>query len=203
MKNWFLSTLTLGIMIVASPAYAQREQANPAQPSVERDPTSLIRTPPYVPTTEAAKDKAAHQGEYVRLSQFLGAGVKGADGRELGQIEELIIVPQTQQIRFAVLAKGGLLGFGQTFSPVPWRAINIRSGDYAINMNRKEMASAPTVEQGKYAELDRPEFITRVHEFYSVQTDAIGWPGAQEQSESGSGQTEDRDREKVPAPPRD
>ena len=197
MKNYCLSTLIVGI-IVASSTYAQREQPNPAQPSADRDPTSLIRTPPYVQATEAAKDKAA-QGEYVRLSQFLGANVKGEDGQKLGQIEELIIVPQTRQIRFAVLAKGGVFGIGQSFSPVPWRAINVRSGeDYAINMSRKEIASAPTVEKDKYAELDRPEFITRVHEFYSVQTEALGSPGPREESESGSGQSQRREREEVP-----
>ena len=199
MTNWCLSTLTVGLMIVVPPAYAQREQPNPAQPSVERDPTSLIRTPPYVQGTEVSKDKAAHQGEYVRLSQFLGANVKGVDGQKLGQIEELVIVPQTRQIRFAVLSQGGVFGIGQSFLPVPWRSINIRSGqDYAINMSRKEIVSAPTVEQDKYAELDRPEFITRVHQFYSVQTEAIGSSGAREKPESGSGESQRQDREEFP-----
>ena len=204
MKNCYLFTLSVGIMIAGSPAYGQGERANPAQPSVERDPTSLIRTPPYVQGTEASKDKAAHQGDYVRLSQFLGANVKGEDGQKLGQIEELIVVPQTRQIRFAVLAKGGVLGFGQSFSPVPWRAINIRSGeDYAINMSAKKLASAPTVERDKYAELDQPQVITRVHQFYSVQTEAIGSSAAREESESGSNQSPRRDREEVPPQPRD
>jgi sporulation protein YlmC with PRC-barrel domain len=203
--KYSLSTLTVGIMIMISPTYAQREQANPAQPKVDRDPTSLIRTPPYVQESEDLK-KSAHQGDYVRLSQFLGANVKAEDGQKLGQIDELVIVPQTRQIRFAVLAKGGVFGIGQSLAPVPWRAINVRSGrDYAINMSRKAMASAPTVEQGGYGDLDRPEFITRVHEFYSVQTEAVGSPGPQEgsRSEPGSGQSQPREREEVPPRQRD
>ena len=63
-----------------------------------------------------------HGKQACRVSQALNAQVKTQDGQQLGQIEDLIVNPQTGKIDFAVVSKG------EKLYPIPMQLLQPEGG---------------------------------------------------------------------------
>ncbi|HEY4257587.1 MAG TPA: PRC-barrel domain-containing protein, partial [Candidatus Udaeobacter sp.] len=61
----------------------------------------------------------------LATSEINGARVINFQNQDVGEIDELLIEPDTGQIRFAVVSVGGFLGLGSTRVAVPWQALQI------------------------------------------------------------------------------
>ncbi len=57
---------------------------------------------------------------HLGITSLIDDDVYDADGKCLGEVEEIIVDARTGCIRYAVLAFGGLLGFGRQRFAVPW-----------------------------------------------------------------------------------
>ena len=64
---------------------------------------------------QQARANAAPQGggTSIRAEEFLGKTVVGANGQELGEIEDVLIEPQSGRAEKVVFARGGFLGIGE------------------------------------------------------------------------------------------
>jgi len=58
-------------------------------------------------------------------SSVIGARVKNREGKDLGEIDQLVIDPKTGQISHAILGLGGLAGVGETKVVVHWKALQL------------------------------------------------------------------------------
>lgn len=56
-------------------------------------------------------------------SDIVGAQVVSRDGREIGEIDQLVVDTERGRVADAVVAQGGFLGFGETLKPVPLQAL--------------------------------------------------------------------------------
>ena len=63
----------------------------------------------------------------LAASEVKGARVINFQNENIGDVDELLIEPDTGQVRFAVLSVGGFLGLGSTKVAVPWLAFQIVS----------------------------------------------------------------------------
>lgn len=75
-----------------------------------------MRTKPRITSGAALTANACHLG----ITSLIEDDVYDADGKRLGEVEEIIVDARTGCIRYAVLAFGGLLGFGRQRFAVPW-----------------------------------------------------------------------------------
>src|SRR5690349_18659084 len=73
----------------------------------------------------AAKNPATHYPALVSASEIKGTHVKNLQGQDLGSIDEMLIDPDTGQVRFVILDVGGFLGVGSTRVAVPLGAFQI------------------------------------------------------------------------------
>ena len=100
-------------------------------------------------TTEAATLLAA--------SEIKGSTVRNRQREEIGNIDELLIEPDSGRVRFAILSVGGFLGLGSTRVAVPWSAFEIsRQGGkmtYMLDATRERLEKAPRVEGKNYERL--------------------------------------------------
>jgi len=64
-------------------------------------------------------------GNALLSSTVIGARVKNREGRDLGEIDQLVIDPRTGQVSHAVLGLGGLAGVGETKVVVDWKDIKL------------------------------------------------------------------------------
>jgi sporulation protein YlmC with PRC-barrel domain len=104
-------------------------------------------------TTEQRTEAAT----LLAASEIKGARVINFQNQDVGEIDELLIEPDTGQIRFAVVSVGGFLGLGSTRVAVPWQALQItrESGRvwYMLDATKERLETAPRVEGKNYERL--------------------------------------------------
>jgi sporulation protein YlmC with PRC-barrel domain len=155
------------------PATQQRDSDRGTLESGWRTPDPQITVP---------EGHAVHPGQRlqsVRASQLIGANLESTTGDNLGDINDLVLDPQTGQIQFAVLGIGGFLGIGERLTPVPWQAIDVRGErSFVLNVDRQKLEAAPSIQRGQWNELQQPGYVERLYTYYGMETPtAVGRPG--------------------------
>jgi sporulation protein YlmC with PRC-barrel domain len=93
----------------------------------------------------------------LAASEIKGARVINFQNQDVGDIDELLIEPDTGEIRFAVVSVGGFLGLGSTRVAVPWMAFQIVNEQgrvkYMLDATRERLEKAPRVEGKNYERL--------------------------------------------------
>jgi len=71
--------------------------------------------------------------------------IKGADGKDLGEIDQLIMNMSSGKITHAIVGLGGLAGVGEKHVVVPWSDLKFtRDGDKTVvTMDRAKLEAAP------------------------------------------------------------
>lgn len=104
-------------------------------------------------TTEQRTEAAT----LLAASEIKGARVINFQNQDVGDIDELLIEPDTGEIRFAVVSVGGFLGLGSTRVAVPWMAFQIVNEQgrvkYMLDASRERLEKAPRVEGKNYERL--------------------------------------------------
>lgn len=105
----------------------------------------------------AAKNPATHYPALVGASEIKGTHVKNPQGQDLGAIDEVLIDPDTGQVRFVILDVGGFLGVGSTRVAVPLGAFQItqegNKSKWVLDADKEKLKNAPKVEGKNYQRL--------------------------------------------------
>jgi sporulation protein YlmC with PRC-barrel domain len=105
----------------------------------------------------AAKNPATNYPSLVGATDIKGTNVKNMQGQDLGQIEDVLIDPDTGQVRFVILEVGGFLGLGSTRVAVPLSAFQItKEGSkpkWVLDADKEKLKNAPKVEGKNYQRL--------------------------------------------------
>src|SRR3970040_94558 len=57
------------------------------------------------------------------LVGIVGSPVRSSDGQGIGTIKQLLVNPEDGELTYAVVARGGILGFGEEFIAIPWAGV--------------------------------------------------------------------------------
>ena len=83
--------------------------------------------------TAAPSTASARAVRDARLSQLIGMNVRDAQGRGIGEIEDLVVDLQNGRVQYAVLGFGGFLGLGEKLFAFPMSAFKVASNAGARN----------------------------------------------------------------------
>ncbi|MET3720351.1 MULTISPECIES: PRC-barrel domain-containing protein [unclassified Arthrobacter] len=73
-----------------------------------------------------------------------GYSVKSRDGEDIGSIEDLLIDPVNDKVRFLIVASGGFLGIGKDHAFIPVDAVTgISVDEVTVDRTREHIAGAP------------------------------------------------------------
>jgi hypothetical protein len=94
----------------------------------------------------------------LAVSEVKGTAVQNRQNQEIGDVDDLLIRPDTGVIRFAVLSVGGFLGLGSTRVAVPWSAFEITTLPdgtirMALDATKERLEKAPRIEGKNYERL--------------------------------------------------
>ncbi|HUF90750.1 MAG TPA: PRC-barrel domain-containing protein [Candidatus Limnocylindria bacterium] len=87
-------------------------------------------------------------------SDLIGARIKNAEGKDVGEIDQLIIDPTSGNVTHVVVGVGGLLGIGETKVVVPFSDIKLGAYQGAkpvVTMDAATLDSAPRFERRQAA----------------------------------------------------
>ena len=98
-------------------------------------------------STVASAPAFAQQAPLVDAYSMIGSLVKGADGKDLGKINQLMVDPRDGKIVYAVVAVGGMLGVGEKLVAVPWNAVKLSQaqGKLIATIDRALLEQAPAM----------------------------------------------------------
>ena len=82
---------------------------------------------------------------HLDSKKVIGMRIKGADGKDLGEIDQLIMNMSSGKITHAIVGLGGLAGVGEKHVVVPWSDLKFtRDGDKTVvTMDRAKLEAAP------------------------------------------------------------
>ena len=98
-----------------------------------------------------------------------GTAVYNREGERLGSVYNFMVDKRSGHVDYAVMSFGGFLGLGDSYYPLPWKALDYDTsmGGYVVDLN-KETARASTelCRQAKAADWGDPAYGRRIDEYY-------------------------------------
>jgi sporulation protein YlmC with PRC-barrel domain len=81
----------------------------------------------------------------ILASKVKGTPVYSDGGDKIGTVEDIVLDKQSNQIMFAALGFGGLLGVGEKYYPVPWSLLDYDEdkGGYVVPLSKDRLETAP------------------------------------------------------------
>jgi sporulation protein YlmC with PRC-barrel domain len=130
--------------------------------------------------------RSAAQGQHgQKVSDLLGRDVHGSDEQKLGTLNDLVVDTRSGKITHAVVASGGILGFGANLRAVPIDAVRHGEDRFHVNVSESRWEQAPVITREQLLNLNQENRIQELASFYGEQQ-----PG--QQSQSGLPQASDR-----------
>ncbi|WP_448189819.1 PRC-barrel domain-containing protein [Azospirillum sp. sgz301742] len=115
----------------------------------------------------------------------------GAQGEDVGSIDDVMLDPASGRIAYAVVEVGGFLGLGQHKMPVPWAAFaaNPNGEGLVLNVSKERLRGAPQLSGSDRPAMADRQWAMAVHTYYGVPPywvqDATALPPAEATVGSG------------------
>ena len=110
-----------------------------------------------------ARDKSG----VLKASDLIGMKVQGTDGKNLGDIKDLVIDRDDGEIQYAVLDFGGFAGIGDKYFAVPWEALHFQDNKkIALDLHKKDLKDAPGFDKNNWPDLSDQQVV--IYDFYEV-----------------------------------
>lgn len=98
----------------------------------------------------------------LRAATIVGADVRNSENEDLGEIQDVVMDPQSGDIAYAILSHGGFLGIAEKQIAVPWENLkvtdNAEAPVFVLNVSEKVLDEAPSFERDSWAEIDNAEW---------------------------------------------
>lgn len=111
----------------------------------------------------------------ILASKVRGTNVYNDAGEKIGTVEDIVLDKQSNQIMFAALGFGGLLGVGEKYYPVPWSMLDYSEdkGGYVLPINKESLEQAPNYELKDLVQHDGSLGTIRekTYSYYNVSRD--------------------------------
>jgi hypothetical protein len=106
-------------------------------------------------------------------SKIKGSEVKNLQAQDIGSIDELVVDPDSGQVRFVVLNVGGFLGVDAKEVAVPWRAFQVTenkdgAGNFVLDTTKDKLEQAPAFDATKITQMYDRAQSEPIFDYWSV-----------------------------------
>jgi hypothetical protein len=117
-------------------------------------------------------DTSVELDESIRLiasNKVAGTSVYNRAGEQLGSIYNLMIDKFNGSVAYAVMNFGGFLGIGESYYPLPWKALTYDTSlsGYVVDIDRERLTNAPRYGREEDPFRD-PDYGRRIYDYYNV-----------------------------------
>lgn len=150
-----LATLALLVGTVLAQRAAERNQADDVDVQAGRNRVQ-------VDVDRGADAGQSQKKRAVRVSEIMGVEVKNNSDEELGEIEDIVIDPDSGEIKYAAVSMGGFLGVGEKLFAVPWNAFECRkeNGEHVaiLNVDKATLENAQGFNEENWPDMANPRW---------------------------------------------
>ena len=107
----------------------------------------------------------------IRAKKVIGTSVKDPNGKTIGKVEDIVLDKLSNNIMFAVVGFGGVLGMGEKYHPVPWSELDYEpnQGGYVISFTTDQLKTAPADSLEALTKDDGRAFRDRAYTHYGTR----------------------------------
>jgi hypothetical protein len=124
-------------------------------------------------TAEAAQRETRVVQNVLLATKIRSATLKNLKNQDLGKVEDLL-VDRADRIAFAIIGRGGVLGIGENYIPIPWPKLEMTENrqdatvSVTVDSTKAKLETAPIVKSDNYATLLAPGFADQVREHFGM-----------------------------------
>ncbi|MBF0375018.1 MAG: PRC-barrel domain-containing protein [Alphaproteobacteria bacterium] len=106
----------------------------------------------------------------ARPSQMRGAVVVSQNGQEVGEIDHVMIDTAHGQVAYVLLARGGFLGMGEEWVPIPLAAMkwNLDQDTYRVTASAEAIEAAPALNRDDLPHSVRATQLSSLYQRYGL-----------------------------------
>jgi hyperosmotically inducible protein len=107
----------------------------------------------------------------AKASDIIGMTVKNYQHEKLGKVENLAVDVESGRIVQVIISSGGLMGMGETLTPVPPGALHHEVGQKALHLDAsmEKFNAAPKCDNAKWDEDTQSNRVSEVYGYYGQQ----------------------------------
>ncbi len=107
----------------------------------------------------------------IRAHKVIGTSVRTKAGEKIGKIEDIVLDKSSNNIMFAVVGAGGILGAGEKFHPVPWAALDYdeREHAYVVPYSKEQLHAAPADTIDELTKGDGLAYRDKAYDYYKAE----------------------------------
>lgn len=115
--------------------------------------------------TTAATDQ---NRDLIASDQVEGTAVYNRQGERLGTVQNFMVDKRSGQVAYAVMSFGGFLGMGESYHPLPWKALTYDTnlGGYVVDLTREQLQGAPSYAAGQEPQWSDASWGRQVDDYY-------------------------------------
>lgn len=148
--KYFMTTVSLAVfsLCIAGPAKAQ-------------------------PATDTARQESAakqlKQQHVYRGSKIIGATVRNANDKKIGEIKDLVLDSARGEVAYAVVSFGGVIGVGQKYHAIPWRILQASDDGryYVLHADKETLTQAPGFDKGNWPDMADSKWSADIDRYWS------------------------------------
>jgi len=97
----------------------------------------------------------------ILASKVRGTPVYDTAGDRIGTVEDIVLDKLSNNIMFAVMGSGGVLGMGEKYRPIPWSVLDYdpKKGGYAVPVSKDMLENAPAYRMEELTKADGEDTI--------------------------------------------
>jgi sporulation protein YlmC with PRC-barrel domain len=120
-------------------------------------------------------------GQHARISKFIHKDVHNQDGKDIGDVKDVVLDSNTNRVSYVVVSYGGFMGMGDKLFAIPWSAFDFRydknadmtkekdRDDYKLyltGITDENLKNAPGFDDKHWPDMADQNFRTQVDTYY-------------------------------------
>lgn len=107
----------------------------------------------------------------IRAGRAIGTDVYDRSGKKIGEVKDIVLEKTSNNILFAVVSFGGVLGIGEKYHPVPWAELDFdpQVGGYVVSFTESQLKSAPADSLDALTKDDGRAYRDRAFQHYGTK----------------------------------
>ena len=120
--------------------------------------TRRLRCRPPPPGPAPAPVATDETDRLIASDKVEGTAVYNRQGERLGSVYNFMVDKRSGQVEYAVMSFGGFLGIGDSYHPLPWKALTYDTGQggYVVDLDKDRLQGAPSYAGQRGPGLGRP-----------------------------------------------
>jgi hypothetical protein len=104
----------------------------------------------------------------IASNKVEGTPVYNRQGEHLGEVYNFMVDKYSGKVAYAVMSFGGFLGIGESYHPLPWKALDYDTsmGGFVVDLDRSQLEGAPRYGRDEDPWSSERDYGRSVHSHY-------------------------------------